>query len=272
LGVHQLRVVASTAAGVASAEVTVPVTLSIRPPTWRITNRLMIVETLNLASYPAAYGAGRVLNTFSLLPGEKTTISLNTYRNETETSKQAASILDSAATEASHDFDDTLSAEQTDKDSAAQSQDYKVGATATASWGFGNASINASYSGSANSAREDAVKKVSTAVRKHALKASTNRSITVNTETASALTTTQDDATIREITNINVSRTLNFVFRQMNQEHIVLYHLTNARVAYYTEDIPLDADGKPQRNDQGEVIINKNYQEVSLPELNSLLN
>jgi hypothetical protein len=271
LGLHQLQAIATTGDDVASAEATARVTLSLRPESRRITNKLMIVETMNITSYLGAYGAGRVLKTFSLLPGERTTISIKSYRNDVETSKQAASILDSAATEASHDFDDTISAEQSDKTAAAQASEFKVGATASASWGFGSASINASYSGSANSAREEAVKKVSTATRKHASKASTNRSVTVNTETASTLTSTQDDSTVRELTNINVSRTLNFVFRQMNQEHIVLYHLTNARIAYYTEDIPLDADGSAQRDTDGKIIIQRTYQEVSLPELNSLL-
>lgn len=270
LGTHDLSVVATSAAG-GTSSVSLPVSLSLRPPRARIANRLMIVETLNLTSYLGAYGAGRLLKTFSLLAGEKTTISLKTYRNDVETAKQAVSILDSAASEAASDFEDAVSQEQTDKDSAAQSSAFKIGAKASASWGFGNASIDASYSGAANSAREEAVKNVSTATRKHALKASTNRSVTVNTETASTLTTTQDDSTIREIANINVARTLNYVFRQMNQEHIVLYHLTDARIGYYAEDIPLDGDGKALRDEHGNVVVETSYQEVTLPELSSLL-
>ena len=40
----------------------------------------------------------------------------------------------------------------------------------------------------------------------------------------------------REIENINVGRTLNFVFRQMNQEFITILHLVDVRVAYFNGD------------------------------------
>ncbi|WP_137121200.1 hypothetical protein [Segeticoccus rhizosphaerae] len=270
LGKHNLTVDVSSADG-GKASSTVSVTLSTQPASVRILNKLMIVETLNLTSYLGAYGAGRLLKTFSLLAGEKTTISMKSYRNDVDTSKQAASILDSTATDAQSDFEDMVSQEQTDKASEAQSSSFSIGAKASASWGFGSASIDAKYNGAANSAREEAVKNVANATRKHALKASTNRSVTVNTETASTLTTTEDDSTIREIANINVARTLNYVFRQMNQEHIVIYHLTNARVGYYTEDIVLDASGKAQHDSDGNIVISKNYQECTLPEVGSLL-
>lgn len=48
-----------------------------------------------------------------------------------------------------------------------------------------------------------------------------------------------------------MSRTLNFVFRQMNQEFITILHLVDVRVGYFN---------------------GFNYKEVALPELDSLLN
>jgi hypothetical protein len=47
------------------------------------------------------------------------------------------------------------------------------------------------------------------------------------------------------VENINVGRTLNFVFRQMNQEHISILHLVDVRVAYWNglaesvDEVPL---------------------------------
>jgi hypothetical protein len=55
--------------------------------------RLLIVETYRLSSYPGAYGAGKVLKTFSLLPGEKTKISVKTYQKRESDSKTASSLL-----------------------------------------------------------------------------------------------------------------------------------------------------------------------------------
>jgi hypothetical protein len=82
--------------------------------------------------------------------------------------------------------------------------------------------------------------------------------------------------TVREIANINVSRTLNFVFRQMNQQHITLIHLTDVRVAYYAEDLMLDAQGNPAHvaDELGNTVldIRPSYTEVPLPDLMKLLN
>ena len=44
------------------------------------------------------------------------------------------------------------------------------------------------------------------------------------------------DAIEREIENINLSRTLNFVFRQMNQKFVTMLHLTDVRVAFFNGD------------------------------------
>ena len=134
-----------------------------------------------------------------------------------------------------------------------------------------NAKVSAEFSGSANSAREEAVKNVKSATQKHASKASSNRSVTVNTDYEVKTQEKIEESTTREISNINVSRTLNFTFRQLNQEHIVLVHLTNARVAYYARDLLVDSNGNALSDEQGEPIVRHTYREVSLPELQSLL-
>jgi hypothetical protein len=275
VGRHRLSVVSTDDKGRTSPPQSIKIVVSAAQAFKRLKNRLMIVETMNLSSFLAAFGAGRVVKTFSLLPGEKTTISVKSWTKSAETRKSASSIVDSDASESATDFEDTLSAEQTSREAQSESFNYKIGATVGAAWGWGSASISAEVSGSANSARDEAVKNVSSATRKHSMKASSNRNVTIDTEYTATHEEGTEDSTVREVANINVSRTLNFVFRQMNQEHFTLVHLTNARIAYYTEDLMLDADGNPDYmdDDQGNRVLNIRcqYEEVPLPQLQELL-
>lgn len=61
--------------------------------------RLALVESVTLSSFLGIYGAGRVVRTFSLLPGEKTKISVRTFTKRDEDRKQSTSILDSVSEE-----------------------------------------------------------------------------------------------------------------------------------------------------------------------------
>jgi hypothetical protein len=63
----------------------------------------------------------------------------------------------------------------------------------------------------------------------------------------------------RVIENVNVSRTLNFVFRQVNQEFISLYHLTDVRIAYVRDDVTMSGESRPA------------YREASLAQLGPFL-
>ncbi len=273
-GDHKISATAQDAAGQTSAAASVAVTVTDQPPRRRLKQRLLLVETLNLSSFLGAFGAGRVLKTFTLLPGEQTTISVKSWTKSDESTKSGSSIVDSNSLEASSSFDDALSREQTTTESQTEASAYGVNANVSACWGWGAASISASYSGSANSAREDTVKNISSAVRKHSMQASSNRNLTVNTEYTASHSEGQEDSTVRQISNVNVSRVLNFAFRQMNQEHLTLIHLTNVRVAYYCEDLMLDANGNPAtvvRDGKTVLDIRPTYREVALPDLMGLL-
>lgn len=249
----------------------ITVDLLAQQPMRRLKNRLLVKETLTLSAFLGAYGAGRVIKTFTLLPGEKTTISVKTFTKTEEERKTASSILDSNATEAASDFEDAVSREQTSREALTESSNYTIGGSASASWGWGRAEVHGNFSGAANASREEAVKNVTNATRKHALKASTNRSVTINSDYQVSSEAGQEESTTREIANINVSRTLNFVFRQMNQQHITLIHLTDVRVAHYTEDLRLNAEGSPVRRPDGSLDIVPGYNEVPLPDLGRLL-
>jgi hypothetical protein len=201
------------------------------PPTPR--PRLLLVEIYSLSSFLGAYGAGRVLKTFSLLPGEKTKISVKTYARRTEDAKAASSILDSFTQESADDFEKSMSAEQSDKRSESENFEYHAEAEASASWGWGSAKVNGGVKGGTASQREEFAKNVSNAAQKHTSKASAKRDVQINTSTEVKEETGEETAIERVIENVNLSRTLNFVFRQMNQQFVTILQLSDVRVAFF---------------------------------------
>jgi hypothetical protein len=74
---------------------------------------------------------------------------------------------------------------------------------------------------------------VTNATRKHSSRASAKRDVQVNTSYEVKSETGEETSIERQIENINVSRTLNFVFRQMNQEFISLFHLVDVRIGFF---------------------------------------
>lgn len=237
---------------------TVAVNVTLIPDVVSRLNRLILVESYRLSSYLGGYGAGRTIKTFSLLPGEKTKISIKTYTKTEADFKSASSILDSFTQESSDDFERSMGKEQSNKKNYDESFNYKVDATASASWGWGSASVSGGVSGGTNSAREEFAKNISNATQKHAARASAKRDVQINTSYEVKESSGEETSVERLIENINVSRTLNFVFRQMNQEFITVLHLVDVRVGFFKV---VEVQGTPQYT----------YKEVTLPELDALL-
>jgi len=223
------------------------------PAVPKIRPRIIMVETHRLSSYLGSYGVGRVLSTTSLLPGEKTRITVRTYTKESTKRAQAASILDSFTQESADDFESCLQSEQSQKDASSESFEYHAEAEAEAKWGWGKANVSGGMKGSTNSSREEFSKNACSATTKHAQKASAKRDIQINTSYETTTETGAEQETVREIQNINVSRTLTFVFRQMNQEFITIHHLVDVRLAFFNGD-------------------STKTREYTLPELQDLLN
>ena len=256
-GPHLVTAVCTDAANNVS-EVSALVNVTLVPDVVNRLNRFILVENFRLSSYLGNYGAGRTLKTFSLLPGEKTTISVKTYTKTETDAKNASNILDSFSEESSKDFEDTMAAEQSNKKSYDETWNYKVGVEAKASWGWGSASARAETSGGTNASREEFAKNISTAVQKHVSKASAKREVQVNTSYEVKTQTGEETSLEREIANINVGATLNFVFRQMNQEFISILHLVDVRVGYFK----IDTVNGVEKYD---------YREATLPELDNLI-
>ena len=190
------------------------------------------------------------------MPGEKTKISTRTYTRTEIESKRASSILDSVSEESTKDYENSIATEQSDKKNYQDSFSYEINAKAHASWGWGSADVSGGVKGRANSAHEEFSKNISNATQKHASRASSKREVQVNTSYEEKEVSEVETSIEREVQNINVSRTLNFVFRQMNQQYVTALVLFDARIAVW--------DGNPDPSTSVRM-------EVSLPELRSLL-
>ncbi|MFC6084259.1 hypothetical protein [Sphaerisporangium aureirubrum] len=210
---------------------------------------LLLVEYYRLTSFPGRYGPGRTVKTFSLLPGERTSIRVSTYKRSSQSLQKTASILDATNSETENEFARTVNAEQSNQANAANSLEFRVEAEAQgqATWGWGSASakVSGSVAGSTSSAREEFTKNLTNAVSKNTARASSRREVQVDTSIDVKLEEGEEQAVERTLENINVSRTLNFVFRQMNQEYVTLLHLVDVRVAFFNghaesrDEVPL---------------------------------
>ncbi|WP_254862184.1 hypothetical protein [Halovivax gelatinilyticus] len=234
---------------------------AVAPPV--IEPRLFLVERYRLSTFLGNYGAGRTLKTFSLLPGEQTTISIETFRKTEEQRTESSSILDSYTTETAEEFEETVKAEQSQKNEHEESFAYNAEAKAEASWGFGSASASGGVEGGTNAAREEIAKNVSNATSKHAAEASSKRQVEIDTDYEISEQTGEETSIERSLENINLSRTLNFVFKQMNQEFITLMHLVDVRVGFTNNGFDV--------RDRSDTLGGVDYREVSLPELDALL-
>jgi hypothetical protein len=80
--------------------------------------------------------------------------------------------------------------------------------------------------------REESVKALNRTISKQTQKSVANRKIEVNTETTTTETSSSEDSTTRVLENLNKSRTLNFVFRQLNQELITVIYLDDVTFVF----------------------------------------
>lgn len=221
------------------------------PNTTTTLKKFLLIEDYQISSYLLDYGAGRTIKTFSLLPGEKTTIKIRSYRNSTSTNNISSSVTDSASREARDNFQKEINTQSSAKSDTAGTSNEKaeVSVEGRVSFGYGSASAKASGGIAMTSAntREEAINNVTNALSNHSATASRNREISVDTTGETTVTQGTEDAVERTLHNINVSSTQNFVFRQVNQRITSLVHLTDLRVALVYTSLP-----KPPNNEDDE--------------------
>jgi hypothetical protein len=200
------------------------------------TPKITLVLHYKMATFPGNYGAGRTIKTFTLLPGEKTTISISNFRHDETVSSQSKSILDSFSESSAQEFQNTVE-NQLASDTATQNSTNKEkqlgGGVNLASLGVPvEISGGVSNSTTTSTAITNHISQLTSATDTHTTQASQNRNIEVNTDVKVTTITESTETTIRELRNINLSRTLNFIFRQLMQEFVTLTYLDDVSIVF----------------------------------------
>jgi len=92
--------------------------------------------------------------------------------------------------------------------------------------------VNAMDNNQINFVRDEFAKNIWKAMTKHICRAASKRDISINTETTNKTELGEDELLAREISNPNMGRTVNYVFRQLNQEYVSFLHLTDIRLGF----------------------------------------
>lgn len=220
--------------------------------------RISFVFHYKVCSYLGHVGAGKVVKTFSLLPGEKTVISVRSFMSRTDLRSRAENVLDSFSESSANELQ-TILENETSVDATTTTNSNstsEVGGGLQVGLNLGFVNIGAGGGGGTTNASTVSntaathVGSISSALDTHVDQSSSNRQIEINTESSSAVTTEDESSTIREISNINLDRVLNFIFRQVNQEYLTITYLDQVSLVYtngYSESRKLvelsDIDG-----------------------------
>jgi hypothetical protein len=194
--------------------------------------RLFIIEEYKTASFLGDYGAGETVKTFSLLPGEKTTITVKTFKEKTSTQSRAENLMDSFSENSAKDFEKTLQDERQTQNQNASSKATAIGGSVGFKIGPFGAGGNANRNSTASSTRTANTNSLSKSLEKHTDSTNASRQMSVNTTTNDSFKESVEESTVRELVNPNVSRVLNFVFRQLLQEYISVTYLSDIKIAY----------------------------------------
>ena len=265
-GVHLVKIRAKNSANLVSTH---EIQIQVKPyGTVDSQQALVLIYEVCLSNFLGSYGAGRTIQTFSLLPGEKTKISIKTYQSTTTTATEAKSIMDGYDESTASELNDAVSSETGTKSNDTEHLEAAAKVSASGSWGFASAHVEASVSGGSTAAMEQFSKNLTNAVSKHTASKSAKRQATVNFSSSNTNTSGSESVIERTIENINVSRTLNFVFRQLNQEFVSILHLCDVRLAHISDNpdySPLTSNAT--ENQKSRWVVN----EVPLAEMDGLL-
>lgn len=202
--------------------------------------QLTLVLHFKVCSYLGDYGAGQTIKTFSLLPGEKMEIGIRHYLRNEITKKQTEHVLDSFSTSAAEDLQNTVEHENTfshtDSETETKEKNWNIGGNLGVSVGVFNLGVQGGGGGtkghSLNSATQNMVRDLDSAITKHVAKADTLRQIDVNTESTTSSISEDEETIKRYLENYNKSRVLNFVFRQLLQEYFTITYLDSVTFSY----------------------------------------
>jgi hypothetical protein len=214
--------------------------------------QLFLIEYYGISSFLGDYGMGRTVKTFTLLPGESTTISLKTWQSSKQSIQESSSIIDSHEQSARDRFANTIQNETTDKATRSSTEKWHAEAEAGGSWGVASGKVSGGASGEYQSGREQFAKQAAEAVKEHSAESSSKRQLSVSSASERSEESGAESMVERTISNANMRRVLNFVFRELNQSYATKIHLKEVRIGFTNGRL-------------------NSWREVSLPELRRLL-
>lgn len=202
--------------------------------------RLFAVETMTVCSYLGDYGAGKTLNVMSLLPGEKTQISIKTYLDKESTNSASQNVLDSFSESSADELEHLLKDETGESASTTRNTGYSLSLSQTLSVTIPVKAVDVGVDASAAAGfKHDKTKTTATnashidqTIDKHVQNTSHTREVMVNVTHTESVKSGEETATVRNLENINRSRVLNIVFRQLLQKYVTLIALTDVRIVY----------------------------------------
>lgn len=208
------------------------------PP--QATPTFFLIETYAITSSAGDYGLGRTVRTFSLFPGETTEIVVKTWRSDKATRSEASSIVDSFGTTSADRFNTELEKQAGTSSSVETSQGYSSEWHAGGGFNFivsfesgGGEARNMQH----HTNRQQFANQTSKAVREHASSSNANRQTTVSDSSELSTEQGEEQTTTRTIRNVNMRHTLNFVFRELNQEYVTRVHLVDLRIGFQNGQI-----------------------------------
>lgn len=206
---------------------------------------ISIVLHLKMASFLGDYGAGQTIKTFSLLPGEQTTITVRTYQHDETKKTKTQNVLDSFSESSADDLQNTVEQESqfatgvTKEETLSKTGSWNLGGSIGLNIGFlslgggGGDTGSDTETSTFNSSLQTQVNNLVGSVSHHVSKADSMRQIEVNSESSSTRINETEETIVRELKNINHSRVLNFVFRQLLQEYFTITYLHDVSIVYY---------------------------------------
>jgi hypothetical protein len=203
---------------------------------------IFIIEEYTTASFLGSYGAGKVIKTMDLLPGEERTYTVTSFRESISTLSRAENVLESFNEDSTREMQNSIDNENSTSATDASAMTHSGGVSVSASGKLlgVSAEVSGEYNFSKNNSanRTANVNSVARALDRHVQNSNNHRELNVNTNSTSTLTERNEEVTVRKFQNINKSRVLNIVFRQLLQEYVTITYLSNIRVGFtngYTE-------------------------------------
>lgn len=210
--------------------------LTFVPRPKKTTPQIYFIEEYETCAYLGQYGAGKVLNTMSLLPGERTTLYVRTF-NESESSRTfSQNVLESMSDQVADSLEQSFSslnqeaASVTTGFSNSMSTDLSFDISLLITSFAVDSSLNMQQTGS--TARDTFSRNIENTIEQHVTQSNRYRSIDVSTSGTDRTYSSTEASQERYIFNPNLSRVLNIVYRQMVQEYKVVTYLKSVKIVF----------------------------------------